>query len=68
MARFTAKEWKRDGDMYTIRTTLPKLARDVYVRIRGTNGAELEPSIDAPGENPWRDLWFYSNPVFIEVR
>ena len=27
----------------------------------------LEPAPDEPGENPWHDLWFYSNPIFIEV-
>jgi len=29
--------------------------------VRGTNGAELEPA----GEDPWSDLRFYANPVFI---
>jgi len=24
--------------------------------------------MDVPGENPWDDLWFYANPVFIKVR
>jgi hypothetical protein len=67
-ARFSAREWTRAGDVYTIRTTLPRLDRDVYIRVRGTNTAEMEPSMDAPGENPWRDLWFYSNPVFIDVQ
>jgi hypothetical protein len=66
--RFTAKDWTRAGDVYTINTTLPKLDRDVYIRIRGTNTAEMEPSMDPPDENPWRDLWFYSNPVFIDVQ
>ena len=28
----------------------------------------LEPAMDPPGENPWTDLWFYSNPIFIEVK
>ena len=23
--------------------------------------------MDMPGENPWHDLWFYSNPIFINV-
>jgi hypothetical protein len=27
-----------------------------------------EPVMDVPGENPWTDLWFYSNPIFIDVR
>ena len=23
--------------------------------------------MDERGENPWSELWFYSNPIFIEV-
>jgi hypothetical protein len=40
----------------------------LYVRVRGTNTNELEPIVDPPDENPWQDLWFYSNPVFIEIQ
>jgi hypothetical protein len=29
----------------------------------GTNTEELEPALDPRGEDPWTDLWFYSNPV-----
>lgn len=68
IGRFTAADWTRIGDTYTIRTTMSRVDRSVYVRVRGTNGHEWEPSMDAPGENPWRDLWFYSNPVFVELR
>jgi hypothetical protein len=32
------------------------------------NTESLEPEVDPPGEDPWSDLWFYSNPIFIEVR
>ena len=39
----------------------------MYLRIRGTNTDELEPLRDTVDENPWNDLWFYSNPVFIRV-
>ena len=46
---------------------LPAAERDLYVRIRGTSTDDLEPPMDGPGENPWHDLWFYSNPIFIEV-
>ncbi|MDE0839955.1 MAG: hypothetical protein OSB41_13010, partial [Kiritimatiellae bacterium] len=37
-------------------------------RVRGTNTKELEPTEDAAGENPWDDLWFYTNPVFVTAR
>lgn len=42
-------------------------ARGMYVRVRGTSSADLEPAMDQPGEDPWSDLWFYSNPLFIDV-
>ena len=67
IARFTEKEWKRDGDKYTIAMTLPQVDRNTYLRVRGTSTADLEPPMDTPGENPWSDLWFYSNPIFIEI-
>jgi hypothetical protein len=25
------------------------------------------PAAPAAGEDPWTDLWFYSNPIFLEV-
>ena len=67
VARFTEEEWSREGDRYRISTTLPTIADDVYVRVRGTNTQETEPLMDEFGEDPWTDLWFYSNPLFIEV-
>jgi hypothetical protein len=67
IARFTEKEWKRDGDKYRIAMTLPQIDRNIYLRVRGTSTADLEPPMDIPGENPWSDLWFYSNPIFIEI-
>ena len=67
IARFPEKEWTRQGDMFTISTSLPPVDRNVYLRVRGTSTADLEPPMDAPGENPWSDLWFYSNPIFVEV-
>jgi hypothetical protein len=68
VARLEAKDWHQDGKFKTATVTLPKLDHNIYVRVRGTNGAELEPQMDVHGENPWHDLWFYSNPVFVEVR
>jgi len=46
---------------------LENITSNSYLRIRGTNGQELEPEQDPLGEDPWSDLWFYSNPIFIEV-
>jgi hypothetical protein len=39
-----------------------------YIRVRGTSGAELEPAPDPDGEDPWSDLWFYANPIFLNQR
>ncbi|MFE5814563.1 PHP domain-containing protein [Streptomyces sp. NPDC056479] len=64
----------------TVRLTydLGKVDRPVYVRVRGTDGnrnavgpmgAAVDPAgpaIDVVGDaDPWRDLWFYSNPVWV---
>ena len=68
VARFLPASWKARGDVYTIETTLPAVSRSMYVRVRGTSSLDEEPPMDPIGENPWSDLWFYSNPVFISVR
>lgn len=65
--RFGPRDWVRDGERLSMTLTLRNVTEATYVRVRGTNGAELEPAPDIGGEDPWSDLWFYSNPVFIEV-
>ena len=67
LARFSEQQWIREGDWATITTQLPNLDRSMYVRVRGTNTQDLEPPMDTQGESPWSDLWFYSNPIFIET-
>ena len=67
IARRAPASWVRHGDEYEITLTLPPITRNMYVRIRGTNSPQLEPLMDAAGEDPWTDLWFYSNPVFINA-
>ena len=67
-ARFDARAWSRQGEHYRIKTTLPRVTTGLYIRVRGTSGADLEPPMDPPGENPWSDLWFYSNPIFVAVQ
>lgn len=66
-ARFTADSWKREGDRITIRFEIPDLAANEYIRVRGTNTGDLEPPVDGDGENAWSDLWFYTNPIFLEM-
>ncbi|MDK1022498.1 MAG: phosphoesterase [Candidatus Hydrogenedentes bacterium] len=68
IARFTEADWTSNGDVHTITTSLPSLDRSVYLRVRGTSGDEAEPAMDPRGENVWLELWFYSNPIFVELR
>lgn len=66
-ARFAPGQWARDGERIAMTYTIRNVTQSGYVRVRGTNGTELEPQPDPAGEDPWADLWFYSNPVFITV-
>jgi hypothetical protein len=65
--RFTSQDWNKKGKYLTMSYTLAATSQH-YVRVRGTNTDELEPEKDPPAENPWHDLWFYSNPVFITTK
>ena len=62
--RFYSRDWEKQGEYLTMRYVMPATSQH-YVRVRGTNTDELEPERDPPAENPWHDLWFYSNPIFI---
>ena len=66
--RFTRDDWSRQGPYLTMTHTLEGVDSDCYLRVRGTNTGELEPEPDPRGEDPWKDLWFYSNPIFIESK
>ena len=77
-----ARSWDTAGKTGT--ATLVHTFRaehDGYVRLRGTDGKRSQPGYlgadvdpagpaqDVPGEvNPWEDLWFYTNPIFLRVR
>lgn len=65
--RFTAADWTRQGEVLTMSYVLKDVSHTTYVRVRGTSSSELEPAPDPAGEDPWSDLWFYANPVFIAV-
>lgn len=67
VARFGPDEWTTDGE-YRAVTLRQTMSQDSYIRIRGTNTTLLEPEPDTIGEVPWDDLWFYTNPIFLEVR
>jgi hypothetical protein len=66
--RFTAADWQRDGEVLTMTHRIPAVSGPLYLRVRGTSTAELEPAADPKGENPWDDLWFYANPIFVMAR
>ncbi|TXS42355.1 PHP domain-containing protein [Streptomyces sp. uw30] len=74
------KSYEVNKSSGTVRLTydLGKVDCPVYVRVRGTDGnrggvgpmgAAVDPAgpaIDVVGDaDPWRDLWFYSNPVWV---
>lgn len=65
--RFDVADWRREGQWLSLSWQLPAPQHPSFVRVRGTNTAEEVPPADVPGEDPWQDLWFYSNPVFVEV-
>lgn len=65
---FTPTSWAREGEVLSMVYVLKNVSSSSYVRIRGTNGSEIEPQPDPLGENPWSDLWFYANPIFISVK
>jgi hypothetical protein len=66
--RYYQDDWKIHEKYNVINYTMKNITHDSYIRVRGTNTEELEPNIDTVGENPWLDLWFYSNPIFIQVK
>lgn len=65
--RFDVDDWRAENGCFAMSYTLPSVSSPIYLRVRGTNTTELEPERDPRGENPWQDLWFYSNPIFVEV-
>lgn len=82
IATFTSKDWEVDKNGWcVIKYNLHKVGKNQYFRLRGTNqGLNVTNETDAQG-NPlldslmgandagkaYKDLWFYSNPVFISV-
>ncbi|NUT18646.1 MAG: PHP domain-containing protein [Hamadaea sp.] len=62
----------------TLTYTFPDVEKPFYLRLRGTdgkrtavglNGATVDPvgpAMDVVGAaDPWQDLWFYTNPIFV---
>ena len=63
-----------------IQFTLRGVNAPFYLRLRGSDGRRSSPGyypaqdpngpkMDVIGDaDPWKDLWFYSNPIFVDVR
>lgn len=68
LRRFASADWTREGDVLVMRHRIANLRKPLYLRVRGTNGNEMEPTEDPAGENPWSDLWFYANPTFVKLK
>lgn len=64
---FDVATWVREGDWIVARWSLPVPSRGAFVRARGNSTGAVEALVDERGEDPWDDLWFYSNPVFVNV-
>lgn len=75
--RFSSKDWTVENGYKVIRTHI-SCSSSKYFRLRGTNLAvgtkdevdkDGNPLMDQDDTNnsaaAWRDLWFYSNPVFV---
>ncbi|MFJ3669020.1 PHP domain-containing protein [Streptomyces sp. NPDC090106] len=74
----TSYEVNKDSGTVTLAYRLGRVDRPLYVRLRGTDGNRsgvgpmgpavdpAGPAIDVVGDaDPWRDLWFYTNPVWV---
>ena len=68
------RSWDVDRSRGSIVLTyrIPRVQGSMYLRLRGTDGnasapGSIEPRLDPVPVDPWSDLWFYSNPVFIDV-
>ena len=66
LRRFEAAELQQEGDELLLSWELPAPANGGFVRVRGSSTEEATPQPDQQGDDPWQDLWFYSNPVFIQ--
>ncbi|WP_405088415.1 PHP domain-containing protein [Microbispora sp. NBC_01389] len=77
----TSYEVGKNSGTVTFTYQVGAVDHPVYVRLRGTDGNRvapglLGPSVDPHGPamdvlgdaDPWKDLWFYSNPVWIVPR
>ena len=66
-------EIKQTSGQVVLTYTYKNVGNSFYLRYRGSDGKKLaangvDPMMDVLGDSdPWTDLWFYSNPVFIDA-
>jgi hypothetical protein len=83
IATFSAADWEVDQEGWTVMHCFVRVEQDMFFRLRGTNmrvgvdtldidenGNPLRDDVNpARGdEEAWNDLWFYSNPIFVDVQ
>jgi hypothetical protein len=68
------RSWEidRQHGVIVLSYRIPRVQGSMYLRLRGTDGSvsapgSIEPRLDPVPMDPWTDLWFYSNPIFIDV-
>jgi hypothetical protein len=67
VAQMPVRKAEREGEFFVFRYRFPKVRQSFYVRVRGTNTSVEAPQADSLTVDPWEDLWFYGNPIFIRV-
>jgi hypothetical protein len=81
LKRYSIGDWEKGSDGFSYFTYSFKAEHSQYFRLRGTNiSVNTKNEIDENGnplcdvlvgdnneKDAWKDLWFYSNPIFIEV-
>ena len=65
-------EVRKGRKRVTFEHTFRNVQDSFYLRLRGSDGKQLDaagnPPVDVKGDaDPWEDLWFYANPVFVDV-
>jgi hypothetical protein len=74
-------EVSKTSGRITFSYPLGRLDKPFYLRVRGTDGNRTQPGLLGPGvdpsgpqldvvgaADPWSDLWFYTNPIWVLPR
>ena len=62
--RIDKSQWEVKNNTIALTIDIPREHINGYLRLRGTNTDILEPKKQQGNQDPWQDLWFYSNPIF----